>query len=167
MTYARKLTLAAAAAVGLSAALAPAANAAPSTDSLGPPPADCEVDTAALAEETPAPEGMDDFPGWTVGDTSDPCGNLGYVVLDTEGGTGSSPNTIVLFHRGETVPTQPEGTEPAEVTGHSDFHVVVETHGEPADGVSNAEAPTTSTAYVWNPLESDVVPVDVPDFLAG
>ena len=69
-------------AAGLLAAMAPAANAV-NTDSLGGPPADCEVDVAKVAEETPGP--FDDE-GWTVGEHSNLCGNLGFLVLETEGG---------------------------------------------------------------------------------
>lgn len=157
-----KLALTGAAGLALSVAAAPAAGAAPSTDSLGPPPAGCSVDAEQVAQDTPAPENMPDFPGWTVTDQSDPCGNLGYIVLDTEGGTVSSPSTVLLYHRGAPVVTQPEAGPPAEVTGGSDFHVVVEQWTAPPPGGANADAPSHSTVFVWNPFTSDVAPLRLP-----
>lgn len=155
----RYLTAAAAAAALALGPAAVAAGAAPSSDSLGPPPPGCEVDLDALAAETPPP----DFPGWQVTDSSDLCGNLGFAVLDTAGGTGSSPTAVVLMHRGEPVPTQPGGEQPAQVLDASDFHVIVETRGAPDPDDANAEAPTTATMYLWNPFDSDVVPIRLPD----
>lgn len=162
MRIPRMCALAGTAAVAVGVAAAPAAGAFPSTDSLGPPPADCSVDAAQVAQDTPAPENMPEFPGWTVTDRSDPCGNLGYIVLDTRGGTVSSPSTVLLYHRGVPVATQPEAGLPAEVTGHSDFHVVVEQWTAPPPGGANADAPSHSTVFVWNPFTSDVAPIRLP-----
>ncbi|MCI9889946.1 LppP/LprE family lipoprotein [Micrococcales bacterium 31B] len=45
---------------------------------------------------TPAPEAIAHF---------DPCLDLSYVIVETEGGTGSSPSHVALFHRGEYIGT--------------------------------------------------------------
>ncbi len=158
----RRLALAGAAALTLGVVAAPAAGAFPATDSLGPPPADCSVDVEQVAQDTPPPEGVPTFEGWVVTDQVDPCGNLGYVVLDTKGGTGSSPSAVLLYHRGAQVATQPESGLPAEVTGYSDFHVVVEQWTAPPVGTPNAESPSHSTVFVWNPFAGDVAPIPLP-----
>lgn len=143
----RTLT-AAALTAGLLAAVAPAASAV-NTDSLAPPPGDCSVDVQRIASETPGP-----FPGvgWTVGQSGNLCGELGYLFLETAGGTVSSPTNVVLFHRGQRVATQP-GTTPRVLLGqHSDFHVELRIALEPVPGQPNAGADYQSTVYVWNPL---------------
>lgn len=159
---ARRTAAAAALAIGAATALAPAAGAWPSTDSLGPPPAGCAVNAQQVADDTPPPPGMNGhFTGWTVTEVSDPCGNLGYILLDTAHGTGSSLSEVLLYHRGAPLPTQPVADLPATVTGHSDFHVVVRQWTAPPPGVPNAEAPHTDTVFVWNPFTGDVTPFGV------
>lgn len=142
---------AAAFAVGLMAAAAPAANAV-NTDSLGGLPADCEVDVANVAEETPGP--FDDE-GWTVGEHSNLCGNLGFLVLETEGGTVTSPTKVLLYHHGKQVATQPADEGRVLVGGHSDFHVALRFQQPPADDEANADAGYLTTVYVWNPFAGD------------
>ncbi|WP_182346751.1 hypothetical protein [Tomitella gaofuii] len=157
-----KLALTGAAVLTLGVAAAPAATALPSTDSLGPPPAGCAVDADRVAQDTPPPEGMPTFEGWVVTDLAAPCGNLGYIVLDTKGGTGSSPSAVLLYHRGTPTATQPEPGLPAEVTGSSGFHVVLQQWTAPPPGVPNADAPSRSTLFVWNPFAGDVAPIPLP-----
>lgn len=142
---------------GLLASWAPAASAV-NTDSLMPPPAGCSVDVQRIAAQTPGP-----FPGvgWTVGQSGNLCGELGYLFLETAGGTVSSPTRVVLFHRGEQVATQP-GTTPRVLLGqHSDFHVELRVQQEPVAGQPNAEAVYASTIYVWNPFAGagDATPI--------
>ena len=144
-------------AVGLTAATAPAANAV-NTDSLGGPPAGCEVDVEQVAAETPGPfEGV----GWTVGEHGNLCGNLGYLFLETEGGTGSSPTKVLLYHHGEQVATQPGDTPRVLLGGHSDFHVALRIQQPPAEDEANADADYLTTVYVWNPFagDGDVTPI--------
>ena len=136
---------------GLIAAVAPAANAI-NTDSLGGPPAGCEVDVEQVAEETPGPF---DGVGWTVGEHGNLCGNLGYLFLETEGGTVSSPTKVLLYHHGEQVATQPGDTPRVLLGGHSDFHVALRIQQPPAEGEANADAGYLTTVYVWNPLAGD------------
>ena len=146
----RTLT-ATACAAGLIAAVAPAANAI-NTDSLGGPPAGCEVDVEQVAEETPGPF---DGVGWTVGEHGNLCGNLGYLFLETEGGTVSSPTKVLLYHHCEQVATQPCDTPRVLLGGHSDFHVALRIQQPPAEGEANADAGYLTTVYVWNPLAGD------------
>jgi hypothetical protein len=41
-----------------------------------------------------------------MGDTNfDPCADLSYAVVETKGGTGSSPEHVMFFHRGEYLGT--------------------------------------------------------------
>lgn len=144
-------------AAGLIAATAPAASAV-NTDSLTGPPADCEVDVQQVAEETPGP-----FPGvgWDVGETGNLCGNLGFLFLETERGTASSPTKVLLYHHGEQVATQPGDTPRVLLGAQSDYHVELRIQQEPPAGVPNAEAEYLSTVYVWNPFagEGDATPV--------
>lgn len=138
-------------AAGLLAAMAPAANAI-NTDSLGGPPADCNVDVEAVATATPGP--FEDV-GWTVGEHSNLCGNLGYLVLETEGGTVTSPTKVLLYHHGKQVATQPADDTRVLVGGHSDFHVALRFQQPPADDEANADAGYLTTVYVWNPFAGD------------
>ena len=148
MSLTTRTLTASALAAGLIAAVAPAASAI-NTDSLGGPPADCAVDVAKVADETPGP--FDDV-GWTVGEHGNLCGNLGYLFLETEGGTVTSPTKVLLYHRGEQVATQPAGEVRTLLGGHSDFHVALRIQQPPAEGEPNAAATYLTTVYVWNPF---------------
>ena len=151
---------AAVAAAGVAVAMAPAAVAL-NTDSLTPPPPDCSVDVQRIASETPGP-----FPGvgWDVGAHANLCGDLGFLFLETAGGTVSSPTRVVLFHRGERVATQPGNTPRVLLGQHSNFHVELRIQQEPAPGQPNAAATYNSTVYVWNPFAGtgDATPIPLP-----
>lgn len=144
-------------AAGLFAAGVPAANAV-NTDSLMGPPAGCGVDVHKVAEQTPGP-----FPGvdWAVGHSANLCGNLGFIFLETQGGTVSSPTKVLLYHRGEPVTTQPGNTPRVLLGKHSDFHVELRIQQEPPAGEPNANATYLSTVYVWNPFAGagDATPI--------
>lgn len=145
-------------ATGLLAAGAPAASAI-DTSSLAPPPADCAIDAEAIAAETPHPI---ESAEWSVGEQGNVCGNLGYLFLETKGGTASSPTQVVLFHRGEQTATQPAGDSRVLLGGESDFHVELRVQQEPEEGDANAEATYASTVYVWNPVAADATAVPLP-----
>lgn len=148
---------AAALASGLLAAGAPAAMAV-NTDSVMPPPADCDVDTQRFADETPGP-----FPGvgWTVGANGNLCGELGYLFLETDGGTGSSPTKVLLFHRGHPVPTQPADDVRVLLGGHSNNHVSLKFQQPLPEDTPIADTSYLTTVYVWNPFAGpgDATPV--------
>lgn len=157
MTTTSRTLSAAALAAGLFAAGVPAAGAV-NTDSLMPAPPNCSVDVERIADQTPGP-----FPGvgWVVGQQGNLCGELGYLFLETDGGTTSSPTRVVLFHRGEQVVTQPGQTPRVLLGQHSDFHVELRIQQEPAAGQPNADATYLSTVYVWNPFAGagDATPI--------
>lgn len=157
MSRSTRTLTAAALAAGLMAAMAPAANAV-NTDSLMGPPADCEVDVQQVADSTPGP--FEDV-GWRVGEHANLCGNLGYLFLETDGGTGSSPTKVLLYHHGERVATQPGDTPRVLLGGHSDFHVALRIQQPPADDEANADADFLTTVYVWNPFagNGDAMPI--------
>ncbi|AWH97565.1 LppP/LprE family lipoprotein [Dietzia psychralcaliphila] len=142
---------------GVLVAVSPVASAV-NTDSLMSPPAGCAVDVQRIAAQTPGP-----FPGvgWTVGQSGNLCGELGYLFLETAGGTGSSPTRMVLFHRGVEVATQPGATPRVLLGQHSNFHVELRIQQEPAAGQPNAAAGYASTIYVWNPFAGagDATPI--------
>lgn len=157
MSRSTRTLSAAALAAGLMAAMAPAANAV-NTDSLMGPPAGCEVDVQQVADTTPGPfEGVD----WVVGEHANLCGNLGYLFLETEDGTGSSPTKVLLYHHGEQVATQPGDTPRVLLGGHSDFHVALRIQQPPANDEANADANFLTTVYAWNPFAGggDATPI--------
>lgn len=158
---ARTVTALAAASLLATAAVAPVASAAPDlTGSLGGPIA-CDIDPAKVAEETPGP--FPDRPevGWTVGAHNDLGSNVGYLFLETDHGTGSSPTKVLIYHNCELTPTQPTSTSAQVLGSESPMHVSV---GEMKldDGQATADATFDYTLYVWNPLAGDVVPVPLP-----
>ena len=147
------------AAIGLAGVGAPAASAV-NTDSLSPPPP-CSVDVQRIAAETSGP-----FPGvgWSVGQQGNLCGELGFLFLETAGGTGSSPTRVVLFHRGSPVHTQPGNTPRVLLGSHGDFHVELRIQQPPPNDLPNAFAPYESTVFVWNPFAGagDATRIDMP-----
>jgi hypothetical protein len=135
------------------------------SDATGPPPATtvparseptCGVDPGAEAITDAigaVPPAFDGFPGWAYGGASnfDPCAALSYALLDTEGGTGSSPVQVMLFHDGTYVGTATECALPfTTVTGTSTDSVTIE-YRWPRPGDSNA-APSglASVAFRWS-----------------
>lgn len=144
-------------AAGVMAAMAPVANGV-STDSLGGPPLDCSVDTQRIANETPGPfEGVP----WTVGAHGNLCGELGYLFLETERGTASSPTKVLLFHRGQPVVTQPRDDVRVLLGGQSPFHVSLKFQQPLPEDTPSAGATYLTTVYVWNPFagNGDATPV--------
>ncbi|MEH6821173.1 MAG: hypothetical protein V7706_14620 [Dietzia psychralcaliphila] len=129
-------------AAGLLAAGAPAASAL-NTDSLMPPPTDCNQ-AQTVRDETPD--------GWTAGDVGNICGELGHLVLeagseaeDAEAGT----SRVLLFHRGERVATQPPDAARIDLGQRSNYHVeLLVRQADEGD-------PAVSTVYVWNPFAGD------------
>ncbi|NMM83095.1 hypothetical protein B2J88_01710 [Rhodococcus sp. SRB_17] len=65
--------------------------------------------SAAIADGISQVPGDPRIPGieWTfTGDTNfDPCADLSYAMAETKGGTGSSPEHVMFFHRGEYLGT--------------------------------------------------------------
>lgn len=136
---------------------------APAEDDAPAPGAECGLDAEAIADETPAPADFEgEFPGWTVENVANPCGNLGAVELSTEGGTGSSPTKVVLVNAGTPTKTQPEGDATTLGQQFFDYAAIVNTAQAPAGDDANAEAPQSQSIYVWNPLAGDVISAPIP-----
>ncbi|HJE92226.1 MAG TPA: hypothetical protein K8V11_14595 [Dietzia timorensis] len=132
------------------------------TGSLGGP-VPCDIDPAQVAADTPGPLPDDPDAKWTVGEHNDLGSNVGYLFLETEGGTGSSPTKVLLYHHCELTGTQTGDNNVRRVLGSSSqFHVSVGTMREPAEDESNAETGFDYTVYVWNPVANGMTGIDVP-----
>ncbi|WP_018179174.1 LppP/LprE family lipoprotein [Jongsikchunia kroppenstedtii] len=104
----------------------PPAHDAPASDT------DCGVPGGASAAVSNAisqiaPPLPNNTAGWQAGPANlDGCRNLSYVTLDTQGATASSPNQLLLFHKGRFLGT---GTKCnlayQQVTGADDTNVHV------------------------------------------
>ena len=131
------------------------------TGSLGGP-VPCDIDPEQVAADTPGP--IPDLPdvGWTVGAHNDLGSNVGYLFLETEGGTGSSPTKVLLYHHCELTGTQPAGDARKVLGSESPFHVSVGEWHAPPEGEPNAAATFDYTVYVWNPVANDMTGIDVP-----
>ncbi|CAL8898881.1 LppP/LprE family lipoprotein [Kocuria varians] len=84
--------------------------------------------------------------------TYDECQELSSITVHTKGGTASSPNTVMLFHRGAYMGTATNGsfgfTPKVERVTDSTVRV---TFRFPKDGDSNAEPTGTAVStYSWN-----------------
>jgi hypothetical protein len=142
----------------------PAQAAPPTTGACGVDP-----EASAITDNVDAVPPAEQAPGipWTyVGESNyDRCADLSYAIVDVEGGTGSSPRHVMLFHRGAYIGTATECafgfTSVTATTGNS---VTVEFRW-PREGDPNA-APSgsASTTFSWN--GSDVVmSAELPDEL--
>lgn len=159
-TIGRITTVAVGAALTIGAA-APAAQAQPNTDSLAPP-AQCDIDLDAIAAEHPVPEDWQSWhQGWIAGPSSNLGGDLGYLILDTKGGTGSSPSEVVLFHRCEPTRTQPTGQTRAIAGSSTNFSAAIGWQRS-EEGNATADAPFDYTLWVWNPLAGDAQAIPLP-----
>lgn len=165
----RAATAVSAAALMSTIALAPAAGAQSVEDPFGDitgslgGPVPCDIDPAQVAADTPGP--FPDRPevGWTVGEHNDLGSNVGYLFLETEGGTGSSPTKVLLYHHCELTGTQTSDKSARRVLGSSSqFHVSVGEWHAPPEGEPNAAATFDYTVYVWNPVANDMTGIDVP-----
>lgn len=112
------------------------------------------------ASEVPLPEeGYPYAPGAATLETYEPCAALSWIVLPVANGTGSSPNQIMLFHRGEYLGTATEkayGFTP-DVIRVDDDSIQVTWHW-PQEGDANADPTGTSVAqFVWDEDAGQVV----------
>lgn len=136
-----------------------------------PTNATCGVDPQAPAitdnlSTVPPAQQAPGIPWTYLGDSNyDPCAGLSYAVVDIEGGTGSSPQQVMLFHRGAYIGTATECafgfTSVTAATGDS---VTVE-YRWPRDGDTDA-APSgsASATFNWNGTEV-VISGELPDEL--
>ncbi len=88
----------------------------------------------------------------------EPCADLAWAIVPTQGGTGSSPFQIMLFHQGEYLGTATKhayGFHP-EVRRLSDSAIEV-TYRWPKAGEPNASASNTAiSTFSWNEAEQKV-----------
>ena len=128
----------------------------------------CGVDpqAPAIAENLAAVPPAQQLSGasWTyLGDSNyDPCADLSYALVETEGGTGSSPQQLMLFHRGAYIGTATECafgfTSVTDATGNS---VTVE-YRWPLPGDTNAAPSGSATVtFTWNGTDV-VMSADLP-----
>ena len=165
----RAATAVSAAALMSTIAFAPAAGAQSVEDPFGDitgslgGPVPCDIDPAQVAADTPGPFPDNPQVGWTVGEHNDLGSNVGYLFLETEGGTGSSPTKVLLYHHCTLTGTQTGDHNVRRVLGSSSpFHVSVgEMQPLPEDQPA-AAATFNYTVYVWNPAANDITGIDVP-----
>lgn len=115
-----------------------------------PAPVQCSpsaVPVSADATSIPPP-----LPGhsWTVWQTGNLCGTLGYAELATAGGTGSSPTQLLLYNEGEFLGTGIRCNALGQVTGSTDDSVSVQ-YRWPIGNDSNANMRGRATVtFQWN-----------------
>jgi len=151
---------------GESTAAAPTTSATPSSS----PAEECgeamsNAALAALADKLPAPNdstGAQMEWAWdgphADKDTYDACAALSWVTYPVEGGTGSSPYTIALFHQGKylgVTTSRTFGFFP-EVKRKADGVIVVTyTYARKGESTAGASGRATST-YTWDPQSASV-----------
>ncbi len=119
--------------------------------------ADCSVPGGVSATVTNAisriapPLASNPSAGWQPGTSNlDGCRDLSYVVLDTSGATASSPNQLLLFHKGAFLGT---GTRCnlayQRVTGADDANVHVTYQYLMGDDISAAPSGRFDVTYHW------------------
>lgn len=132
------------------------------TGSLGGP-VPCDIDPGQVAADTPGPFPNRPEVGWTAGAHNDLGSNVGYLFLETEGGTGSSPTKVLLYHHCTLTGTQTSDRSARRILGSSSpFHVAVGEWHAPPEGQPNAAATFDYTVYVWNPIANDMTGVALP-----
>lgn len=126
-------------------------------------PATCGEPTAqgALARWASQVDFRGFSPSTDYAETSgyDPCAALSWIDVPIEGGTGSSPHHIMLFHRGEYLGTATKKSYGYTPTIHrnSDAAISVVYHW-PRPGETNAESSGESHAqFRWDDNEGHVV----------
>lgn len=135
-------------------------DAAPTTTTVqspDPTPPPCSPEsvpvTADAATIAPPLPGV----GWTVWQTGNLCGSLGYAELATAGGTGSSPTQLLLYNNGEFLGTGIRCNALGEVSGSTADSVTVG-YRWPIGDDSNANMRGRATVtYQWNGSSVDMI----------
>lgn len=125
-----------------------------SSDPAPPPCSPESVPVTADAAKIAPP-----FPGrgWTVWQTGNLCGTLGYAELATEGGTGSSPTQLLLYNNGQFLGTGITCNALGQVSGSTADSVTVGYRWPIGDdGNSNMRGRATVT-YQWNGSSVDMI----------
>ena len=147
----------------------------PATTSVPAPPTAMDVPASeSMAEEAPCgsqvdPTVIDDAiaqiappmpgAGWERGESNaGTCSSLIFVALHTQGGTGSSPNQLLLFRGGEFLGTGTACNLSYQmVTGASDDQIDVRYRYIVADEPNAAPQGEVNVAYRWNGSGIDMI----------
>ncbi|MCK0519078.1 LppP/LprE family lipoprotein [Williamsia sp. DF01-3] len=138
----------------------PAATDVPATEPVGEEaPCGSQVDATtiddAIAQIAPPMPGVN----WVRGETNaGTCSLLIFVALHTEGGTGSSPNQLLLFRGGEFLGTGTACNLSYQmITGASDDQIDVRYRYIVADEPNATPQGEVNVAYRWNGSGIDMV----------
>ena len=99
------------------------------------------------------PPAFDGAPPWVFqGDSNyDPCAALSYARLDVQGGTGSSPVQVMLFHEGEYFGTATECAFGFTAINEATNDAVTVEYRWPREGDANAAPSGVATVtYRWD-----------------
>lgn len=108
------------------------------------------TDTASIAP--PFPDRS-----WSVTQTNNLCGSLGYAELATSGGTGSSPTQLLLYNEGELLGTGIRCNALGQVTGSTNNSVSVQ-YRWPVGKDSNADmSGRADVTFQWNGSSVDMI----------
>ncbi|WP_448853408.1 LppP/LprE family lipoprotein [Corynebacterium frankenforstense] len=117
---------------------------------------DVSAEEAMHAGVAQAPAPPFDGVGWDTGYADptvgfDPCADLSWIAVPIEGGTGSSPTLVMLYHRGEYLgTTTSKAYWIGEIQRDSDSQITVE-YVYPKDGEGTANASgRTYASFTWN-----------------
>lgn len=103
---------------------------------------------------------------WSVYQTGNLCGTLGYAELATAGGTGSSPTQLLLYNDGEFLGTGITCNALGQVTGSTDDSISVQ-YRWPVGNDSNANmSGRANVTFQWNGSSVDMVG-DLPQDAIG
>lgn len=94
---------------------------------------------------------------WSIWQTGNLCGQLGYAELATAGGTGSSPTQLLLYNEGEFLGTGIRCNALGQVTGSTPDSVTVQ-YRWPIGSDSNANmSGRTDVTFQWNGSSVDMI----------
>lgn len=125
--------------------------------SSSPTQVDCSPSSVPVASDAAgiAPP----LPGetWSVWQTGNLCGTLGYAELATTGGTGSSPTQLLLYNNGKFLGTGIKCNALGQVSGSTDESVTVQ-YRWPQGMDSNANMTgRASVTFAWNGSSVDML----------
>lgn len=132
-----------------------------------PTPVVCSPDsvpvTADAAGITPPLPGA----SWTVWQTSNLCGTLGYAELATAGGTGSSPTQLLLYNEGRFLGTGIRCNALGQVTSSNASSVTVQYRWPQGDDSNANMTGRELVTYQWNGSSVDMIGSLPPEALPG
>ncbi|MCD2262445.1 LppP/LprE family lipoprotein [Dietzia aurantiaca] len=130
-----------------------------STSEPAPEPTPTECSPSSVPVATDAAGIAPPLPGasWSVWQTDNLCGPLGYAELATTGGTGSSPTQLLLYNEGEFLGTGIRCNALGQVTGSTEDSVSVQ-YRWPVGNDSNANmSGRADVMFRWNGSSVDMI----------